>query len=278
VQFRRFRHLAWEPLQCLCAGVAFSTAIHCVDFGSNPHKSGLRKSSTRGSRPELAAHAETTCHAQIPTNQLSTSPINRDMAAKARDHASALKKLEPVGQRPRNARRIWQEMSKKLGKGRSVPSAPSELRNVDSRGKGPTITGIGSSELFEHVGPDSRRRSCSPTPPDWIGVGSHKRLHNHSRTQRPLPRRDRLTSGSAAHVQIAEEFPMNRIVSYGLRNYAIQNRPSDPYGVIRLGGWPGETNSLTKTGEITPSASQRRSAQLGRAPGSAKKMSPIGPG
>lgn len=116
-----------------------------------------------------------------------------------------------------------------------------------------------------------------PLPPNRVEVGFHEHHHNHGRTRKPTPKRDRLATGSAAHVQKSGRAPMNRIVSYGLRNYAIRNRPYEDMVIITLGRCPGETSRSTQNGGTTLNASLHPCALLALTPASAKKTWHTGP-
>lgn len=120
---------------------------------------------------------------------------------------------------------FWHEMCEQLCERRAEARASSRLRDKDRCSQRPFITCVVAREGLEHVCPLCRRWYFDASPPDGVRVGCHGRSHIRGRCT-GLARDATGSHRAGQHTcKEAEESDGALIVSYGLRNYAIRNRP-----------------------------------------------------
>lgn len=214
--------------------------------------------------------AQATSDALVEADQTAATPVDGDMAAKIGDGTSSLDEVKVSRERAGQAVEVGQQVPEELAEGWAKRGLPARLCDEDRRSKGPFIASVVVGEAFEHVAPLSGRRCLDATPPDRVRVGCHRCRHNHGRCAGPHLRRDRQSSGWAAHVQGGGRVRWALIVSYGLPNYAIRIRPYDGASLATLEVWPARTTAMTMSGLATFSGWLLRSDERVRTLGLAR--------
>lgn len=165
---------------------------------------------------------------------------------------------------------VRHEVREQFRERRSEACASPRLRDEDRRSQRPFITCVVAREGLEHVCPLCRRWCFDASPPDGVRVGCHGRSHIRGRCT-GLARDATGSHRAGQHTcKEAEESDVALIVSYGLRNYAIRNRPYRYGSIGTLGRWATVTLALTRSGLPTLRSWRQRFVELARAPGSAK--------